>query len=99
MTRPNLEGLFNGSTTAEAPMAALIGKPTAPEHGTPETSTPAPVTGAVADEPEPGGLFDPVAIAARYFAVLQTLLDMQREFGMRVAHQIAELPGMDRFRR
>ncbi len=97
MNRPNLEGLFNGSATAEPPMTALIGKPTAPE--TPATE-PAPAPPAAAEsESESASLFDPVALAARYFAVLQTLLDIQREFGMRVAHQLAELPGMDRFRR
>ena len=96
MNRPNLEGLFNGSATAEPPMTALIGKPTAPE--TPATE-PAPAPPPAATESGSAGVLDPVALAERYFAVLQTLLDMQREFGMRVAHQLAELPGMDRFRR
>jgi hypothetical protein len=90
--RPNLEGLFNGSATAEPQMTWLNGQPAGPEAAPVEPP-------AARGEPAAIGLFDPVAVAERYFAMLQTLLDLQREFGMRLAHQVAELPGMDRLRR
>jgi hypothetical protein len=31
--------------------------------------------------------------------MLQALLDLQRDVGLRLAHQVAELPGMSRLRR
>ncbi len=94
MSRPNLEGLFTGSAPTEPPMTWLNGKPT----GLEPPSTP-PVAPAAAQEPEPAGLFDPVAIAERYFALMQSLLDVQREFGMRLARQIAAALPTDRLRR
>ncbi|ACV79452.1 hypothetical protein [Nakamurella multipartita] len=112
--RPKLEGLFNGSDTAE-PKLSWLGAPAAePEPAAPSTPaapTPqaaptqqaapiAPVPPAPrAPAPEPVGLFDPVALAERYFAMLQALLDLQRDVGLRLAHQVAELPGMSRLRR
>lgn len=114
MTRPNLEGLFTGNAPADAPMTWLNGKPTAPEPppqvaAPARPSTPpipaAPPRATASPEPptppsaaEPTAMFDPVALAERYFAMMQALLDMQREFGMRVAHQIAALPPMNRLR-
>ena len=98
MTRPNLEGLFTGSAPADPPMTWLNGKPAAPElpPQAPAPTTPRPPT---PDPPAAGaGLFDPVALAERYFAMMQALLDPQRDFGMRVAHQVAELPPINRFR-
>jgi hypothetical protein len=98
MTRPNLEGLFTGSAPADPPMTWLNGKPAAPElpPQAPAPTTPRPPT---PDPPAAGaGLFDPVALAERYFAMMQALLDLQRDFGMRVAHQVAELPPINRFR-
>jgi hypothetical protein len=52
-----------------------------------------------APEPAGLGLFDPVALAERYFAMLQTLLDLQRDFGLRLAGQVSGLPAMTRLRR
>lgn len=101
MTRPNLEGLFTGSAPADPPMTWLKGKPAAPElPPQPQAQAPTPSTPARSAEPAgPAGLFDPVALAERYFATMQALLDLQRDFGMRVAHQVAELPPINRFRR
>jgi len=81
-TRPNLEGLFNGSAPAESQLTWLNGKP----------AEPPPVGDPPADTPQATGLLDPVAIMERYFAILQTLLDLQREVGLRLAHQVAALP-------
>ncbi|WP_395726753.1 hypothetical protein [Nakamurella sp.] len=100
MTRPNLEGLFTGSAPADPPMTWLNGKPAAPELPPQAQAAPRPTTPAPSAEPAgPAGLFDPIALAERYFAMMQTLLDLQRDFGMRVAHQVAELPPINRFRR
>jgi hypothetical protein len=93
-TRPNLEGLFNGSAPAESQLTWLNGKPAGPPPvADPPAATPPAAT------PQAAGLLDPVAIMERYFAMLQTLLDLQRDFGLRLAHQVAELPPMNRFRR
>jgi hypothetical protein len=81
-TRPNLEGLFNGSAPAESQLTWLNGKPAGP----PPAATPPAAT------PPATGLLDPVAIMERYFAMLQTLLDLQREVGLRLARQVAALP-------
>ncbi|HEY7814212.1 MAG TPA: hypothetical protein VIC62_13300, partial [Nakamurella sp.] len=83
-------GLFNGSATAEPKLTWLNGKPAAPEPPAPRPPTSA---------PGPVGLFDPVALAERYFAMMQALLDLQRDFGLRLAHQVAELPRLNRLRR
>ena len=99
MNRPNLEGLFTGSAPADPPMTWLNGKPAAPEpppQAQPPTAPTTPRTPAPSTEPS--GLLDPVALAERYFAMLQALLDLQRDLGMRVAHQISALPPMNRFR-
>jgi hypothetical protein len=100
MTRPKLEGLFSGTAPTDPALTWLNGKPAAPE---PPPAAPAPAPPAPPAAPavgaEPAGLFDPVALAERYFAMLQTLLDLQRDFGLRLAHQVAELPPMNRFRR
>lgn len=105
--RPKLEGLFNGSDTAE-PKLSWLGAPAAEpepaartERAAP-TQPPAPIAPAprpAAAAPQPAGLFDPVALAERYFAMMQALLDLQRDVGLRLAHQVAELPGMSRLRR
>lgn len=95
MTRPNLEGLFTGNAPADPPMTWLNGTPTAPEPP-PGAQAPTKQPAPPADSP---GLLDPVALAERYFAMMQALLDLQREFGMRLAHQVAELPPLNRFRR
>ncbi len=92
MTRPNLEGLFTGNAPADPPMTWLNGQPAAPEPPPRAAATPTPAPA------EPAGLLDPVALAERYFAMMQTLLDMQREFGLRVAHQVAALPPLNRYR-
>lgn len=101
MTRPNLEGLFTGATPADPPLSWLNGKaaepepPSAPSPAPSATppATPAPSTG------RPAGLLDPVALAERYFTMMQALLDLQRDIGMRVAQQVAALAPLDRFRR
>ena len=86
-TRPNLEGLFNGSAPAESQLTWLNGKPDEPPPvADPPAATPQAAT------PQATGLLDPVAIMERYFAMLQTLLDVQREVGLRLAHQVAALP-------
>jgi len=86
-TRPNLEGLFNGSAPAESQLTWLNGKPAGPPPAaTPPAATPPAAT------PPATGLLDPVAIMERYFAMLQTLLDLQREVGLRLARQVAALP-------
>jgi hypothetical protein len=87
MARPNLEGLFSGSATAQPQLTWLNGKPAAPEPPQP------------APTPGPVGLFDPVALAERYFAMMQALLDLQRDFGLRLAQHVAELSRMNRLRR
>ena len=110
MTRPNLESLFTGNAPADQPMTWLNGRPTAPEPP-PDAEVPVkpakPTPPGAATSPEPPtptphaestGMFDPVALAERYFAVMQALLDLQRDFGMRLAHQVAALPPMNRFR-
>ena len=81
-TRPNLEGLFNGSAPAESQLTWLNGKPAGPP----------PAADPPAATPPAAGLLDPVAIMERYFAMLQTLLDLQREVGLRLARQVAALP-------
>lgn len=99
MTRPNLEGLFTGNAPADQPMTWLNGKPAAPEPPPVPPATPAPSKPTAPPvDAEPSGLFDPVALAERYFAMMQSLLDLQREFGMRLARQVAELPPLNRFR-
>ena len=86
-TRPNLEGLFNGSAPAESQLTWLNGKPAGPPPAAdPPAATPPAAT------PPAAGLLDPVAIMERYFAMLQTLLDLQREVGLRLARQVAALP-------
>ena len=86
-TRPNLEGLFNGSAPAESQLTWLNGKPAGPPPAAdPPAATPPAAT------PPAAGLLDPVAIMERYFAMLQTLLDLQRQVGLRLAHQVAALP-------
>jgi hypothetical protein len=86
-TRPNLEGLFNGSAPAESQLTWLNGKPAEPPPAAdPPAATPPAAT------PPAAGLLDPVAIMERYFAMLQTLLDLQREVGLRLARQVAALP-------
>jgi hypothetical protein len=111
MTRPKLEGLFTGNAPADPSAPWRNGTPAAPEPpprveapaaASPTPARPAPPrpTPSVPTPPaEPAGLLDPVALAERYFAMMQALLDMQRDFGMRVAHQVAALSPMDRFRR
>ena len=96
--RPNLEGLFNGSATAQPQLTWLDGQPDAPE---PPAPVPPPRQAPAVEPaaPESLGLFDPVSIAERYFAMLQVLFDLQRDFGMRIAHHVADLPGMNRLRR
>lgn len=100
MTRPNLAGLFNGSAAPQPQLTWLSGQPDAPQ---PPPAEPAarPTTRQPDAEPVTAasiGLFDPVALAERYFAFLQALLDLQRDFGLRAAQHVAELPGMDRLR-
>lgn len=96
MTRPNLEGLFTGNAPADQPMTWLNGKPEAPEP--PPRATVSAKPPEPAPKVEPTGLLDPVALAERYFAMMQALLDLQRDFGMRVAQQVAALPPMNRLR-
>lgn len=99
MNRPSLEGLFTGNAPADSPMTWLNGQPTVPETPAAPPAPPAPSKPVAArPDAEPSGLFDPVALAERYFDMLQALLDMQREFGLRVAHQVAALPPLNRFR-
>ena len=91
-TRPNLEGLFNGSAPAESQLTWLNGKPAGPPPAAdPPAATP-PAATPPAATPQATGLLDPVAIMERYFAMLQTLLDLQREVGLRLARQVAALP-------
>ena len=112
--RPHLEGLFNGSATVQPGPTWLNGKPDEPERPAADTPTAelppaprqpaaprpaAPPPPAAPAAAEPVGLFDPVALAERYFAMMQALLDLQRDFGLRLAHQVAELPRMNRLRR
>jgi len=101
MTRPNLAGLFNGSAAPQPQPTWLNSQPNAPQASPAEPAarpaTRRPDTQSVTAGSS--GLFDPVAFAERYFALLQALLDLQRDFGLRVAHQLAELPGTDRLRR
>lgn len=106
--RPHLEGLFNGSATVEPGPTWLNGKPDAPEPLAADSPTaelppaarqPAAPRPAAPRPAAPVGLFDPVALAERYFAMMQALLDLQRDFGLRLAHQVAELPRMNRLRR
>jgi len=103
MTRPNLEGLFTGNAPADPSAPWRNGTPSAPEPP-PRVQTASPAAAPPAPSrpippAEPAGLLDPVALAERYFAMMQALLDLQRDFGMRVAHQVAALSPMDRFRR
>ncbi len=88
-SRPSLEGLFNGSASAQPPLNWVNDKEPA-EPPSPRPSTAAPASASP---------FDPVAFVERYFAILQTLLDVQRDVGLRLAHQVAELPGMHSLRR
>lgn len=59
----------------------------------PAAPTPSVATG------QPTGLLDPIALAERYFAMMQALLDLQRDVGMRVVQQVVTLPPMNRLRR
>ena len=81
-TRPNPEGPVQRQRPGGVP-ADLVerqARRTAPGRG-PAAATPQAAT------PQATGLLDPVAIMERYFAMLQTLLDVQREVGLRLARR------------
>lgn len=84
---------------AGQPSAAPSGRsdPAAPTvAAAPPPRRPAPPAGPT--PPAATGLLDPIALAERYFTMMQALLDLQRDVGMRLAQQVATLPPMNRFR-
>lgn len=97
---------LNGTPAEPAPPAAPAGERSAAPSASASTAPsapprrPAPPAGPTppAATGQPTGLLDPIALAERYFTMMQALLDLQRDLGMRVAQQVAALPPMNRFR-
>jgi hypothetical protein len=92
--RPNLGGLFDGSTPADRISSIagrlgprLISAPVAPDVESPAIAATTPQT---ADVPRPTndhwtGWIDPIRVLELYFGALQAALDANREFVMGLA--------------
>ncbi|WP_420120870.1 hypothetical protein [Nakamurella sp.] len=96
---------LNGTPAAEAeppapPAGPSSAAPSGPSAATAPPRRPAPAAAPIppAATGQPTGLLDPIALAERYFTMMQALLDLQRDVGMRVAQQVAALPPLNRFR-
>jgi len=93
--RPNLGGLFNGSTPADrvSSIAGRLGPRLVSAPGTPSAENPtieAPTVEQAADVTQQrtdhrAGWIDPIRVLELYFGALQAALDANREFVMGLA--------------
>ena len=92
--RPNLGGLFNGSTPPQRP--SRIADPVSPRLVVPPpvpTSDSRESSGPTADEaPAFASWADPVMLVNQYFQFLRTLLDVNQQFAVACVTAVTALP-------
>jgi hypothetical protein len=96
--RPNLGGLFNGSTPPQRP--SRLADPVSPrlvvprpirESASEPPADPAPQVGQK-DRHDAAGWADPVNLVNQYFEFLRTLLDVNQQFAVAFATAVTALP-------